>query len=91
MIKTITFGYKEDDDACCESEFDGCCCHCVSHKEVFKHCCQSPHTEEEGCVCSQSLGFYVCTIWSEMDNEPMANLSGKHGMCECFVRRKEEK
>ena len=86
----IKFGYTESFD-CCKEQWDGCCCECKSHVEVFKHCCHSPKEEKdkERCICSDTLGFYVCTIWSDMDNEPKANLSGKHGFCECFVRREE--
>ena len=87
----ITFDYKDPFRECFEETWGGCCCHCKSHMEVHKHCCHSPKPKgrEGDCVCEDSLGFYVCTVFANMgDGETdKAHLSGKHGFCELFVRR----
>jgi hypothetical protein len=62
-----------------------CCCNCVHHFEVFKHCC---HSEGEPCVCGESLEFYVCVGMGVVDGKDYANISGKHGMCEAWMPRK---
>lgn len=86
----IEFEYLHIDQECHEPNWSGCCCHCISHVEVHKHCCHSPKPEgkENDCVCKDSLGFYVCTVFANMeDGMGRANLSGEHGYCELFVRR----
>lgn len=84
--KKITFTYI-DNTNCCIKEFKQCCCQCENHVKVLKHCCHSPRKEK--CVCNEELGFYICLLWHEMERADGANLSGTHGMCECFVQRRD--
>lgn len=81
----IEFDYI-DNDKCSLKKWKGCCCECVYHLLVTKHCCSSP--QEKGCVCNDSLDFYVCILFYNIEGRLSANLSGKHGMCECFTKRK---
>lgn len=82
MAKTIQFKYLNSNGECYKDDKNlwGCCCKCLYHLEVFKHCCHSPKTNT--CVCSESLGFYVCTCF---DGERGANIMGLHGLCEMFT------
>jgi len=86
----IEFEYLHEDDECClenpELKGWGCCCQCAHHLQVNKHCCHSPVTGT--CVCSESLDFYVCVVFHDIEDCPTTSLSGKHGVCECFVQRK---
>ena len=66
-----------------DENLNACCCKCIFHHEVFKHCCHSP--SQENCVCGESLGFYICNP-PEIES---AYLSGKHGMCEMFTKREK--
>lgn len=64
----------------------GCCCQCENRVEVAKHCCHSGKTDR--CVCSDSLGFYICLLFYVMGETDFATLSGEHGVCEGFRKRK---
>ena len=85
MNDKIEFVYLNKDIECGfnDKQLQACCCKCVNHYEVFKHCCHSPR--EEDCVCSESLGFYICCVLD--DKFFRANLSSQHGMCERFIKR----
>lgn len=39
-----------------------CCCDCIHQAEVMKNCTMFRDFDKEGCVCDQSLGFYICTV-----------------------------
>ncbi len=83
--KNISFDYTDNNKTCYKtSHWRGCCCECVNHGLVHKHCFHSQRKKKEGCVCDKSLNFYVCTTFG-----PRFNLSGKHGYCEMFQRRKK--
>lgn len=83
----IEFDYLNNNDECwLETQWHGCCCQCMHHLEVNKHCCYSP-SEPGRCVCKDSLGFYVCILYHDLEYNRGANLSGKHGYCEEFKQR----
>lgn len=83
----IEFEYLDTVEQCCHnSEWGACCCTCEHHLFVTKHCCHSPG--EDRCVCNDKLGFYVCILWHDIEGARSASLSGKHGMCEEYTRRR---
>lgn len=67
------------------SRWKGCCCVCKHRTELFKHCCHSPKPEGT-CVCSESLGIFVCIVWVNYDGhwERKVHLCGEHGYCELY-------
>jgi len=80
----IDFEYLRKECECfAKTRWDGCCCMCEYHHEVYQHCGHSPR-ESGDCVCNKSLGFYVCTIFRR------AHLSGAHGFCEMYVHRSDK-
>lgn len=92
--KPISFSYVDDHKCNLDgSVFDGmfvnmCCCQCVSHKKVKAHCWYVEHEPVNSCNCDQEMGFYVCTLFCDMDpSEEVAQISGTHGLCEGFRQR----
>jgi len=85
--RRIQFTYYDNSECMLDSEWKGCCCKCVHHFQVNKHCCSSPRGK--GCVCGESLGFWVCATFAHQGDGDQANLSGEHGMCEMFIKRDE--
>ena len=84
----INFDYGHGVGECkMKSRWHGCCCQCVYHAEVFAHCCHSPRSTGQ-CVCSNSLGFFICTCF--MSFPARANLCGEHGFCEMYECRTEK-
>jgi hypothetical protein len=71
-----------------DTHWKGCCCQCKHQAIVHKHCCHSPRLD--GCVCGESLGFYVCTIFHVIEGSPVS-LNGKHGFCEMYECRAKSK
>ena len=58
---------------------DMCCCTCKFNKRVYNHCCHGRmRVLDDGCICNEELGFYVCIA----NEHPYVNLSGTHGGCE---------
>lgn len=85
----IHFVYQDHEHAaeCTEPE---CCCSCESHFEVTAHCLHVKHDPPNGCNCGTPMGFYVCTVFADMGEGKQAQISGAHGLCECYSRRKSE-
>jgi hypothetical protein len=85
-MKEIKFKYLNEDSSCnlLNKEYSrwGCCCKCANCLEVTKNCWHSPR--DKLCVCRESLEFYVCILSYNMGETQTCNLSGKHGVCECF-------
>ena len=86
--KPIKFTFLDHEDACAEKEWDGCCCSCSSHYVVTAHCLHVSHGA--GCNCHEPMGFYVCTVFSDMGEGKEAQINGAHGYCECYQRRKTD-
>jgi len=91
--KKISFTYIPGDTPCQkDTRWDGCCCECAYHSMAYKHCWHSPRSKGK-CVCSESLGFYLCTVFVnyEGNSQDRAQLSGEHGYCEMFKKAKPKK
>jgi hypothetical protein len=89
MKTNIQFGYVDNVPCWNTLKLNGriwgeCCCQCAHHFKVTGHCWHLVSKSNE-CTCSEPLGFYVCT--ADNDNYH-ATLSGEHGACELFSRRK---
>ena len=91
-FQTVKFRYFKKGNCFKKTRWGGCCCDCKYHGMVYKHCSYSPR--KDGCVCSEPLGFYVCTLslalWSGA-GDPVhgkVSLSGEHGFCEMHDNRK---
>lgn len=85
MNKPISFNLTDNAQCSATTEY-GCCCECESRLTVKAHCMLIEH-EGDGCNCSEDMGFYVCTIFNDMDGDGIAQICGEHGVCECFVKR----
>ncbi len=93
-IKHIAFDYV--DTRTCnlkakEYSHWGCCCQCIHHLRVTKHCSTYPEIGRVGCVCDDNIGFWVCVVFSAMGETDRANLSGGHGACEMYKKRIKER
>lgn len=60
---------------------DECCCKCKFHFEVYGH------PWYNGQSIMDSIGIYVCTSFGAVDKTDDATVSGKHGICEMFMKR----
>jgi len=85
-IMQIEFEYK---NSVCNYDSEiahwGCCCTCTHRKPVNNHCFNKP--DKTKCTCNESLGFYICTCFLEIDgvdSVPEVNICGEHGVCENF-------
>jgi hypothetical protein len=66
-----------------ESRWGGCCCSCIYHMQVNKHCSHSTRDKGSPCVCDESLGFHICFLFNHLERAP-AQIMGKHGFCAMY-------
>lgn len=83
----FVFQDHEHPTECKEPE---CCCTCASHLRVTAHCMHVKHEPKDSCNCHQDLGFWVCTVLADMGEGDQAQISGAHGLCECYSKRPAE-
>jgi hypothetical protein len=85
----IEFEYLNEKGECfLNSHWNGCCCNCKYRAMVNKHCSHSPR--QANCVCSEPLGFYICSLFHAEYNCPHVYLSSEHGFCEMYYPKSLE-
>jgi len=87
----VSFSYRNPYGRCfLDTKWGGCCCTCVYHGSVYKHCWHSPKKKKGSCVCGERLGFYVCTVFHTIRGQgypkygTRIHLAAEHGYCEMY-------